>query len=145
MLVASSSEIRATLDYGSAIYKQLMCAPKVWFGFTNPVNEQSYGHQYSLLAGFVLGGNEARDNVINFTDTLLWSLALPTVVLGAFLLLRNKNTRYQFAPLLVLLLATIFINYCHAWARVLLPVYPVIFIALGAGLTFMLKARWPKK
>ena len=137
MLVAGKKDVIAHLDYSSFITKQLACAPSVWFGFIKLENQRSYGHEYSLIANFVAGANASRDAFLNKVDTTIWALALLLTLLGIFLMLRDSRSAWRFLPLLGMLLAAIFINFCAAWARVLIPLYPVVLVAIGVSVTFL--------
>lgn len=134
----ANQAIRAQWNYWPLIERQLVCAPSVWFGFTTLQNQESYGHEYSLLVDFVAGTNATRDALINKVDTTIWTLVLLLTLLGSYLLVRDTHLQWRFLPLLGMLLATIFVNLCASWVRMLLPVYPVIFVATGVGITFLI-------
>ncbi len=53
--------------------------------------------------------------------------------------MRNPARRWYFLPLFGIWLATVCINLRASWVRVLLPIYPIIFIGVGVGLDFLLK------
>lgn len=137
-LVAADRAILAQLNYPWFVERQLACAPSIWFGFINQKDQESYGHEYSLIADFVAGTNALRDAFINKIDTIIWSLVLVLSALGTFLLLRDSSTRWRFLSLLGMLFAALLVNDCAAWVRVLLPVYPVIFVATGAGVAYVI-------
>lgn len=138
-LVAANHAIFAHLDYLSFAEHQLACAPSVWFGFTHTVTQESLGHEYGLIATFVAGPNAKRDAALLATDLAVWGLALALTLFGTFLLVRDSLWRWCFLPLLGMLLATVFVNFCASWVRMLLPLYPVIFVAIGVGVTFLMR------
>jgi hypothetical protein len=138
-LLKAEQQVFAHLNYGAFIGRQLACAPSVWFGFTRTQDAESYGHEYGLIADFVLHPSARRDAILAGADTVIWTLALLLAVLGSFLLLYDRAVRYRFLPLLLMLGATIFVNFCNAWVRMLLPVYPVIFVAIGVGVAFIVR------
>lgn len=135
MLQETKRDLLARTNYVELVTRQLMCAPTVWFGFLEKNNEESYGHGYGLMASFVAGPNETRDQLILKFDVIAWTLALLLTLAGAVLLLRDRVLRWKVLPLFAMLGATIFINFCASWVRVLLPMYPVILIAVGVALT----------
>jgi SAM-dependent methyltransferase len=138
MLLKAQRALLAHADYFSLVKRQLICAPSVWFGITQLQDQEAYGHEYGLIADFVLHPNPARDALLNFIDTVAWTIALLLSLLGTFVLVRSSETRWRFLPLLGMILAAIFINFCASWARVLLPMYPIAFIATGVGIGFLM-------
>jgi len=141
MLLEGKRAVLEQADYTSLIMRQIAYAPTVWFGFTSLQNEMSYGHNYSLIARFAAGTNEVRDRVIDRADTVLWSVLLVLTLLGSMLMLRDRTLRWQYLPLLGMLLATVFINLTASWARMLLPMYPAVLIAVGTAMAFILDRR----
>lgn len=123
--------------YLPLLTRQVACAPGVWFGSHRLQNQESYGHEYSLISDFVLGPAAARDHLVDLLDTTIWTLVLLLTLLGSGVLLADRSSRLRYALLACLLLATVFINFCASWVRVLLPVYPTIFLATGAGISFL--------
>ncbi len=144
MLLSTEHTLLAHENYASFIGQQIACVPSVWFGNIKLQDQESYGHEYPLIADFVLHPNAKRDALIAVLDTFIWSIMLLLFVLGSLVLLSKKKTRWAYLPLLGMLLATLFINFCASWVRVLLPMYPVIFIAAGVGLTALLQLRDPQ-
>lgn len=141
MLVAGEHAILAHLDYRWFITRQLVCTPHVWFGFLHRYNQESLGHDYGLIASFVLGPNAGRDALLLKLDVLVWALALALFLLGTFSLLRDAAFRWRFLPLLGIVLAAVLINFCAAWVRVLLPLYPIVFVGVGAGIHALMRLR----
>ena len=139
MLVRTEHAILSHLDLVSFVSRQLAYAPVVWFGYIHPRDQEASGHEYALIADLATSPNAGRDAVIGAVDTGIWALALALGLLGSFLFLRDASLRWRFLPLLAMLVATICINLCAAWVRVLLPVYPVIFVAVGAGVAYILR------
>jgi 4-amino-4-deoxy-L-arabinose transferase-like glycosyltransferase len=135
-LVAANHAILKHLDYFSFISHQLACVPQAWFG--NTYGDEHW-HEYDLITSFILGPNAMRTKIISATDLVIWTAVLLFTLLGSFLLIRERKLRYLFLPLLFMLCATVFVNYCASWVRMLLPVYPVIFVATGVGVTFLLQ------
>jgi 4-amino-4-deoxy-L-arabinose transferase-like glycosyltransferase len=141
MLVAGKQAILEHLDYRRFVTRQLVCAPHVWFGFWHRYNQESLGHDYGLITSFVLGPNDARDAALLKIDILIWALALALFLLGTFSLLRDPTRRWRYVPLVGMLLAAIFVNFCAAWVRVLLPLYPIIFVGAGVGIGELMRLR----
>lgn len=138
-LLAADHAIMAQANYWSLITRQIVCAPTVWFGDLQTKDQEEYGHEYGLIANFVLPPNTTRYVILSAVDTILWSSVLFLTILGSILLVRNSSLRWQFLPLLGMLLATLFVNLCAAWVRMLLPMYPVIIIATGIGIDFLIR------
>lgn len=144
-LRAANAAIRAQANYVSLIGRQVACAPTVWFGDLILKNQEAYGHEYSLIADFVLKPNVTRDAYLNTIDTIIWTVLLALTILGTFLLLRDPRSRWHFLPLLGILLTLLFINLCASWVRMLLPSYPIILLATGVSITFLVqRIRAPK-
>ena len=136
VLVQMQRNIAAHLDYRAFVWHQIACTGQVWFG--NAYGDET-GHEYDLIASFIFGPNPARSYVLSVVDIALWSSALVLTVLGGTLLLQDSARRWRFLPLLGMLIATVFVNTCASWVRMLLPVYPAIFVAIGAGIAFLLR------
>lgn len=140
MLLETKDAILADVDYLALITRQFAYAPAVWFGFLDTKNEESTGHSYGLIASFALGPDEARDATLLALDLLLWGVLLVLTLLGAYRLIGSADTRFAALPLLIMLVATVLVNFQAAWVRMLLPLYPVILLCAGVG-TGMLLAR----
>ncbi len=145
MLLSTEHALLAHANYLTLIEQQVMCAPTIWFGIIRPVDQESYGHEYGLISDFVLHPNATRDGILDVLDTVTWTIALLLSLIGAAVLLWNASMRWLFLPLLGMLLVTLLINFCASWARVLLPMYPVVFIAIGAGIGFLMQKMLRKK
>ena len=139
MLLATQHDLLEHADYISLITQQIAVAPSVWFGNIVLQHQESYGHEYSMIADFVVHPNQLRDTLLNITDTVIWTLLLFFLLVGTGVLVRTSATRWRFVPLFAILLATVFINFRASWVRVLLPIYPVIVIGVGIGIDFLLK------
>lgn len=145
MLLETQEKIIRTAQYPSLLWRQVARAPVVWFGFIVPNNQEAYGHEYSLLAELVFGPHQVVAKAINNADTVLWALLLLATGIGAVRLLYLPKTRYRYAPLFIVLLLTVGINFGEAWTRMLLPVYPAIFLATGVALTYFFERVKNKK
>jgi 4-amino-4-deoxy-L-arabinose transferase-like glycosyltransferase len=138
MLVTTEHAVLLHANYLSLATQQISCAPTVWFGNLYKQDQEAYGHEYGLIAGFVLGPSTTRDRFLFVIDIIIWTLILILSVIGTFLLVRDSSTRWRFLPLLGMLFVTVFINYCASWVRMVLPLYSVICIATGVGVTFIM-------
>lgn len=141
MLLATKAAILEEADYVSLVARQLAYAPTVWFGFMEQKNQEAPGHGYGLIVSFALGEDAARDSTLLVLDVIVWSVVLALTLLGSWLLLRDREFRLCFLPLALMLVATILVNFQAAWVRVLLPLYPVIFVASGVGVAYLLGLR----
>jgi SAM-dependent methyltransferase len=137
MLLATQHALLQHANYFSIISQQIACAPSVWFGNIVLQDQESYGHEYSLIADFIVHPNPKRDAIINVADTIIWTLVLLLSILGSVSILWKSKMRFQFLLMLGTIFVTVFINFCASWFRVLLPMYPIIFIATGAGISFI--------
>lgn len=145
MLLETKRAVLAEADLVSLAIRQIAYAPNVWFGFRELQNQQSYGHSYSLIADLALPPDEMRSRIINAADLSLWSVLLVFTAFGSALLVLGSRTRWIFLPLIAILLITVFVNFCLAWTRVLLPLYPIIFVATGVGATYLYERAAERK
>jgi hypothetical protein len=143
MLLQAQHQILEQTFLMPLVLRQLVYAPSVWFGFVSPQHQEAYGHEYSLLADLVAGVNARRDAFINAVDTALWAVALLLVAVGSAMLMIDRAFRWRYLPLLCITFTIVFINFAAAWTRMLLPAYPVLFIAMGVALTWGAKQLRP--
>lgn len=108
---------------------QIACAPGVWFG-----------HAYGTILSMASPSAAERfaPAIITF-DRVLWAALLAAFLVGSFLLFRDHAARRRFAPLFLMVVATVFLNVCKSYGRMLEPFYAVILLTVGvavaAGLT----------
>ena len=139
MLLETRKAILENADYLSFITRQIVWAPVVWFGFVSTYNQETYGHGYGLIASFLLGESDARDEVLLKIDLFMWTVLLILTIIGALSMIKNPHTRWKILPLFGILFATIFINFNASWTRVLLPLYPIIVLFASVGTVFLLE------
>ena len=110
--------------------RQLMCAPKVWFG-------QSLYMIASIGLGSFGAAHAGFFNWLGFAEQAVFLLLF---VAGSACIFFEKKYRWLYAWLFCMVLVTTLITVCNSYSRMLIPLYPVI--AIAAGVFFTQAASW---
>jgi 4-amino-4-deoxy-L-arabinose transferase-like glycosyltransferase len=111
--------------------KQIACASTVWFD-----------HDYDTTTSIIIKSASAELLVLaRRVDEAVWTLMLALFLIGSAALLADRRHRLSALPLLPMVALTVYLNFCMSYARILVPMFPIVFLAAGVALTHVVLRR----
>jgi len=116
-----AKEALANISIARLVSAQIACAPIVWFSLP-----AVYDNISTIAISRPIPGMQGFGYVVSWAALLLY-------LAGMAILVRRKM--YVAATAFAgMVFATVFINICLSYSRMLLPLYPVIFVGIGIAL-----------